>query len=172
MNLLKFEPGARRRLAIGLPIALLSILLDQASKWAILHKMPEAREGRVEVLPFIDFVVSWNRGVSFSMGTGTNYDRSIFAILAIVVSAALVLWMARGAKTLVVVALGMVAGGAVGNFIDRVRYGAVEDFIYAHAGTLAFPAVFNVADSAISVGAALMVFDSLFDRPLSHKNTP
>jgi signal peptidase II len=60
----------------------------------------------------------------------------------------------------------------VGNFIDRVRFGAVEDFIYAHAGTLAFPAVFNVADSAICVGAACMVFDSLFDRPLSHKNTP
>ncbi len=66
----------------------------------------------------------------------------------------------------------MITGGAVGNCIDRVRFGAVVAFIFAHAGTLAFPAIFNVADSAICVGAALMVFDSLFDRPLSHKNTP
>ena len=169
---MKFEPGAARRLAIGLPVAVLAILLDQLSKWAVLTHLPEAREGRVPVLPIIDFVLSWNRGVSFSMGTGTNYDRIIFAVLAVVVSAALVLWMAKGAKTLILIALGLVAGGAVGNFIDRVRYGAVEDFIYAHAGALAFPAIFNVADSAICVGAALMIFDSLFDRPLSHKNTP
>ena len=169
---MKFEPGVARRLSIGLPVAVVAIILDQLSKWAILHHLPEAREGRVPVLPIIDFVLSWNRGVSFSMGTGTDYDRYIFAILAVAVSAALVFWMARGAKTLILIALGLVAGGAVGNFIDRVRFGAVEDFIYAHAGPLAFPAIFNVADSAICVGAALMVFDSLFDRPLSHKNTP
>lgn len=169
---MKFQPGALHRLAVGLPIAVLVMLLDQLSKRLILTELPEAREGRVPVLPFLDFVVTWNHGVSFSMGTGTTYDRLIFAVLAVVVSAALVLWMARGAKPLILVALGLVAGGAVGNCIDRVRFGAVEDFIYAHAGTLAFPAVFNVADSAICVGAALMVFDSLFDRPLSHKNTP
>jgi signal peptidase II len=167
-----FEPGAVRRLAIGLPIAALVMILDQLSKHLILADLPEAQEGRVPVLPFLDFVVTWNHGVSFSMGTGTNYDRVIFAVLAVVVSIALVLWMARGAKPLILVALGLVAGGAVGNCIDRVRFGAVEDFLYAHAGALAFPAVFNVADSAICVGAALMVFDSLFDRPLSHKNTP
>lgn len=169
---MKFQPGAIRRLAVGLPIAVLVMVLDQLSKHLILAELPEAREGRVPVLPFLDFVVTWNHGVSFSMGTGTVYDRLIFAVLAVVVSAALVLWMAKGAKSLILVALGLVAGGAVGNCIDRVRFGAVEDFIYAHAGTLAFPAVFNVADSAICVGAALMVFDSLFDRPLSHKNTP
>jgi signal peptidase II len=169
---MKFEPGIARRLGLGLPILLLATVLDQLSKWLVLHYLPEAREGRVEVLPIIDFVVTWNHGVSFSMGTGTHYDRLIFAVLAVMVSAALVFWMAKGAKTLIVISLGMVAGGAVGNCIDRVRYGAVEDFIYAHAGSLGFPAVFNVADSAICVGAALMVFDSLFDRPLSHKNTP
>ena len=169
---MRFEPGAGRRLAIGLPIALVTMILDQLSKYLILTELPEAREGRVPVLPFLDFVVTWNHGVSFSMGTGTDYDRLIFALLAIIVSAALVLWMARGAKPLILVALGMIAGGAVGNCIDRVRLGAVEDFIYAHAGSLAFPAVFNLADSAICVGAACMVFDSLFDRPLSHKNTP
>jgi len=169
---MKFEPGVIRRLSIGLPILVLAAVLDQLSKWAVLHHLPEAGDGRVPVLPFLDFVVTWNHGVSFSMGTGTHYDRQFFAVLAVVVSAALVLWMAKGAKLLILISLGMIAGGAVGNCIDRVRFGAVEDFIYAHAGTLAFPAVFNVADSAICVGAALMVFDSLFDRPLSHKNTP
>jgi signal peptidase II len=169
---MSFQPGIARRLSIGLPLAALTIFLDQLSKYLVLTQLPEAQEGRVAVLPFLDFVVTWNHGVSFSMGTGTVYDRLIFAVLAVVVSLALVFWMAKGAKPLILVALGMIAGGAVGNCIDRVRLGAVEDFIYAHLGTLAFPAVFNVADSGICVGAALMVFDSLFDRPLSHKNTP
>jgi signal peptidase II len=70
------------------------------------------------------------------------------------------------------VALGLVTGGAIGNCIDRARFGAVEDFIYVHIGAFDWWPVFNVADSAICVGAAVMVFDSLFDRSLSHKNTP
>ena len=74
---MKFEPGIARRLAIGLPILVLATLLDQLSKWLVLHQLPEAREGRVEILPVIDFVVTWNHGVSFSMGTGTRYDRLI-----------------------------------------------------------------------------------------------
>jgi len=169
---MKFEPGISRRLALGLPIAALAILLDQISKWFVLNRIPEARDGRVPELPFLDFVLAWNHGVSFSMGNTLAHDRLIFGVLALAVSAGLVLWMAKGAKRIVLVALGLVAGGAVGNCIDRVRYGAVEDFLYVHIGAFDWWPVFNVADSAICIGAALMVFDSLFDRPLSHKNTP
>jgi signal peptidase II len=172
MTLLKFEPGVVRRLALGLPIALLAVFLDQLSKWYVLTQVPEAREGRVPELPFLDFVTTWNHGVSFSMGNHLAHDRLIFGALALLVSAALVLWMAKGAKPLILVGLGLVTGGALGNSIDRVRFGAVEDFLYFHVGAFDWWPVFNVADSAICVGAALMVFDSLFDRPLSHKNTP
>jgi signal peptidase II len=172
MKRLTFAPGVFRRLAIGLPIAALALFLDQLTKRLVLTELPEARDGRVPELPFLDFVVSWNHGVSFSMASHLNHDRLIFVALALIVSAALVLWMASGAKTLVLIGLGLVTGGALGNSIDRVRFGAVEDFLYFHVAAFDWWPVFNLADSAICVGAALMVFDSLFDRPVSHKNTP
>lgn len=169
---MKFEPEIGKRLALGLPVAFVTALLDQLSKWYILARVPEADGGRVPVLPFLDYTLAWNHGVSFSMGSHLAYDKLIFGALAVVVSIALVLWMAKGAKRLILIALGLVTGGAVGNCIDRVRFGAVEDFLYFHVASFDWWPVFNVADSAICVGAALMVFDSLFDRSLSHKNTP
>ncbi len=169
---MKFEPGVGRRLAIGLPVTLVAVLLDQLSKWYILAEVPEADGGRVPVLPFLDFTLAWNHGVSFSMGNHLTHDVLIFCALSVVVSIALVLWMAKGAKPSILVALGLVTGGAVGNCIDRARFGAVEDFLYFHVASFDWWPVFNVADSAICVGAAVMVFDSLFDRSLSHKNTP
>ena len=170
---MKFGPGAGRRLALGLSVALVTVLLDQLSKWYILTHVPEADGGRVPFLPFLDFTLAWNHGVSFSMGNTLAYSRLIFAALSVIVSIALVLWMARGAKPAILVALGLVTGGAVGNnCIDRVRFGAVEDFLYFHVAGFDWWPVFNVADSAICIGAAVMVFDSLFDRSLSHKNTP
>jgi signal peptidase II len=72
----------------------------------------------------------------------------------------------------VVAALGLVVGGAIGNVIDRLRYGAVVDFLYVHIGAFDWWPVFNVADSAICVAAALLIFDSLFGGHDSHKNTP
>lgn len=170
---LRCPPGAFRRLLFGLAIALVVILLDQASKKWVLNEWPEARYGRVAIAPMLDFTVNWNRGISFSMGNDLGaYDRIIFAALALLVSAGLVLWMAKGARPLVLAALGLIVGGALGNSLDRIRYGAVEDFLYVHIGAFDWWPVFNLADSMICIGAGLMIFDSLFDRSLSHKNTP
>jgi signal peptidase II len=165
--------AAGRRVGIGLTLAALVVAMDQLSKAMVLNDWPQAALQRVPVLPWLDLSLSWNRGISFSLGNQLgSYDRLLFAGLAVVVSVLLVLWMAKGASPLVLVALGLVTGGALGNAIDRLRFGAVEDFIYVHIGAFDWWPIFNGADSMICLGAGLMVVDSLFDRPLSHKNTP
>jgi len=161
-----------KRLMIGGAIAALVIGLDQWSKALVLSDWPEARQAPVPVIPTIDLAINWNHGVSFSMGNNLgDADKFIFVGLSLLVTAGLLVWMFRGVKPLVLTALGMIVGGALGNSLDRIRFGAVEDFIYFHVGSFQWP-VFNLADSAICVGAGLMIFDSLFDRKLSHKNTP
>jgi signal peptidase II len=170
---LAFAAGALKRLVVALALAALVMLLDQISKRFVIAHWPDIRYARVPVLPFIDFTMAWNRGVSFSLGSNLGaYDRVIFALLALAVCAGLLVWIAKGVRPLVLIALGMVVGGALGNSLDRLRFGAVEDFIYVHIGAFDWWPVFNLADSAICVGAGLMIFDSLFDRSLSNKNTP
>jgi signal peptidase II len=173
MNRFNAAPGAQRRLAVALALAAFVLMLDQFSKQWVLRDWPESQSAHIAVLPFIDLVLRWNHGVSFSIGDNLGpYDRLVFGALAIGVSIGLLVWIARGVKPLILVSLGFVIGGALGNGLDRLRLGAVEDFIYVHIGAFDWWPVFNVADSAICVGAALMIFDSLFDRTVSHKNTP
>jgi signal peptidase II len=168
----RFAPGAARRLGIGLAIATLVIALDQWSKQMVLARWPQSHDVPIPMVPTLDLALNWNRGVSFSIGNNLgDADRFIFVALSLVVSAGLLVWLARGVKPVVLAGLGLVIGGALGNCWDRIRFGAVEDFIYFHVGAFHWP-VFNLADSAICVGAGLMIFDSLFDRSLSHKNTP
>jgi signal peptidase II len=156
----------------GLAMALLVILLDQASKWWIVNQVfrpagiaqtPFFTAKTVTLAPFFDLVMAWNRGVSFGMfnsGAGP-WNSIVFSAFAAIVVAALIVWMRRTTSIWVATALGMVAGGAIGNAVDRLRYGAVADFLDVHAGTWHWPA-FNVADSAITVGAMLLIADSLF----------
>ncbi len=170
---LQASPGAARRVAIALILALVVMALDQASKQWVLSSYPESQSSHVVILPFLDCVLRWNRGVSFSIGDNLGeYNRVLFGLLALIVSAGLMVWILRGVKPLVLLSLGLVIGGALGNGLDRLRLGAVEDFIYVHIGAFDWWPVFNIADSAICVGAAIMIFDSLFDRTVSHKNTP
>jgi signal peptidase II len=165
--------AAGRRVSAGLLLAALVIVLDQLSKLLVLARWRYSADMRQPVLGWLDLELSWNRGVSFSIGSHLGaYDRFLFVALAVLVSAWLVRWMAKGARPLVLLALGLVVGGALGNALDRLRFGAVEDFIYVHFGSFDWWPIFNLADSSICVGAALMILDSLFDRPLSHKNTP
>ena len=158
-------------LAWGLPIAALVAVLDQLSKWKILCLMrpegvmetPFIGKGVIQALPFLDLVMAWNRGVSFGMGNNSGgWNVVVFTAVAAVVGGMLVAWMARTSNRLILVALGLVVGGAIGNVIDRVRFGAVVDFLYVHIGAFDWWPAFNVADSAICVGAGLLIFDSLF----------
>jgi signal peptidase II len=115
----------------------------------------------VAVTPFLNLVVVWNRGVSFGMfASAAALMPWLLSGLALAVVVALGFWLRRVAHPLTGVALGLIIGGALGNVIDRVRFGAVVDFLDFHALGYHWPA-FNVADSAICVGAALLLVDGL-----------
>ncbi|WP_046020149.1 signal peptidase II [Magnetospira sp. QH-2] len=151
----------RIRLIPGLSLALLVLILDQLSKWWIVERVM-APPQVIEVTSFFNLVMVWNRGVSFGLfDSGGDYSVWILSGLAMVIVMVLAVWMGRSERGGLNLLLGLIIGGAIGNVIDRFRYGAVADFLDVHMGGLHWPA-FNVADSAITVGAILLVADSLF----------
>ncbi len=137
---------------------------DQASKYWILYGLDLPSLRQVEVLPVLNFTMVWNQGVTFGLlnGLGT-WSHFILAGFALAVVAGLCVWLRRAETTLAAISIGGIAGGAVGNVLDRLRYGAVVDFIHAHLGEWSWY-VFNVADAAIVCGVAALVLESQFRR--------
>ena len=155
-------------LRAGLFLAILVLFLDQVSKLAILEWVQPQAAG-ISITGFLAIVLVWNRGMSFGMfNTGDPIVPWILGAVAVVVAIGLVWWLARARHWLVIAGLGLVLGGAVGNLIDRLIYGAVVDFVLLHAGAWHFPA-FNVADSAITLGVIALLWDSLFTKAESPK---
>ncbi|HJO97621.1 MAG: signal peptidase II [Rhodospirillales bacterium] len=154
---------------VGIAAATLVVALDQASKWWMLdHVMRPPRV--IELTGFFNLVMGWNRGVSFGLfNTSTPYNAWVLSALALIIVAVLAVWLGRTRSPLLAAAIGLIIGGALGNVIDRVRFGAVFDFLDIHAAGFHWPA-FNVADSAITVGAVMLVVDSLFARPENYKH--
>ena len=147
---------------LGLLVAALVLLLDQVSKWWILNGLLLPERGSVELLPVLNLTMVWNQGVTFGLfHQDTAAGPWILAAISLAVVIALFLWLRRAERPLVAAALGAIAGGAIGNVIDRVRFGAVVDFIHAHAFGWSWY-VFNVADSAIVCGVAALMLDGLF----------
>jgi signal peptidase II len=144
-------------------IAAFVVLADQANKWAIVRWVP--LYGNVPINDFINLTHQRNTGAAFSFLAGAGgWQRWFFVVLATIVSAVLAVWIWRiraQAQLLLSAGLTLVLGGAMGNLIDRIRLGYVTDFIQVWFGNWAFPS-FNIADSAITVGAALLIIDSLF----------
>jgi signal peptidase II len=142
-------------------LAVSIVALDQVSKhWVVdIFRLPE--RGTVDVAGPFHLTFVQNVGVSFGFfGDGAEWSRWGLSAFSLVVAIALAIWARRIERPLVAVSVGLVMGGAVGNLIDRVRFGWVVDFVDFQA--LRFPWVFNLADSAISVGVALLVLESLF----------
>ncbi len=149
----------------GLGLAACVVLIDQATKAYFLALLGEAGGRAIEVTPFFNLVAVWNYGVSFGLfNTGSPGAAWVLAALALGVVGALGLWLRRAEGRAVAAALGLVIGGAIGNVIDRLRFGAVFDFLDVHARGWHWPA-FNVADSAIFLGVAVLVIDALFAGP-------
>ena len=136
------------------------IVLDQLSKWVVLNTL-SLGDTRY-VAPFWNWVLTFNPGAAFSfLADQPGRQRWFFTVLAIVVSAWLALEIRRNAsQRLLSLSMALIMGGALGNVVDRVRFGAVVDFIQWHVAGYYWPA-FNVADSAITVGAVLLVFSQL-----------
>ena len=170
--------GVGRERLIGLPMtplragilaAVVTLVADQASKLWLLNGFELARRGVVKVMPFFDLVLAWNIGISFGWLQNDGQAAQL-ALMAVKVAAviALAIWMARSQTRLATVALGLIIGGAIGNGIDRLAYGAVVDFALFHieiGGNTYNWYVFNLADVAIVAGVAALLYDSFLGVP-------
>jgi signal peptidase II len=156
-----------------LPVTVAVIALDQGVKlWIVAHL---ALYGTLRLLPVLDITLTYNRGAAFSfLAAASGWQKWLFAGLAMVVAAGIVHWLRRlngRAQWLLCLSLTLIMGGALGNLIDRLRIGHVVDFIIAHWHNVYFPWAFNVADSAITVGATLLLIDAWLESRGPKKET-
>jgi signal peptidase II len=151
-------------------LSFLVVLLDQATKALVIGTVK--LQDSIALLPILDVVYLENTGAAFSiLAQAAGWQRWFFTALAVAVSLALMIWLRKiGAdQTILAIGLALVLGGALGNVIDRVMHGYVVDFIYFHWRTRYFPA-FNIADTAISIGAACLLIDAF--RESGHDKRP
>ena len=145
--------------------ALLALLIDQASKQWLLFHYDIASKQPVRVTAFLDIVLAWNRGISYSLfTTDSDRGREILLGVTLAATASLAIWLWRSRSLVTVLALGLLIGGALGNAYDRFAYGAVADFIWFHAGTFSWY-IFNGADVAIVCGVMVLIYGSFLARP-------
>jgi signal peptidase II len=151
---------------LGLIAAAIAGAVDQAVKLWLLFGFDLANRGIVRLLPFLDFVLTWNTGISYGLfPQDGDLGRSILLALKFAAVVVLWIWLARAESRLTALSLGLIIGGAVGNAIDRLAYGAVMDFVLFHIRTPSFNFtwyVFNLADAAIVAGVAGLLYESLF----------
>ena len=157
----KADTGIRRYIA-WISVSILIIAADQATKWAIIEWVP--LYGKVPINFFVNVTHQQNQGAAFSfLADQSGWQRWFFVVLATAVSGVMIAWLWRirqEGPILLMAGLSFVLGGAIGNLIDRAMLGYVTDFIQVWFGSWAFPS-FNVADSAITVGAVLLIIDAL-----------
>lgn len=140
-------------------IILLTLILDQITKAYILARI---ETGAIEALPFMNLVLVWNRGISFGLfNHGDPLPPILFVIISLAITAGFAIWLWRTQDRFLATGLALVIGGALGNVIDRLRFGAVIDFLDFHVAGWHWPA-FNIADSAVCIGIAIVLFDGLF----------
>ncbi len=150
---------------VGLGAALITGVIDQATKLWLLYQFDLESRARVAVTPFIDLVVTWNTGISYGLlrqeGAVGAWALLTFKVAAV---AFLWIWLARASSRLTALALGLIIGGAVGNAIDRLHWRGVMDFVIFHIHTASWTFhwyVFNLADLAIVAGVVGLLYDSL-----------
>ncbi len=149
-----------RRSVIGLYTLVIVCVADQITKWLILDRLSDVNQ-TIPVTKFLNFVLVWNKGVTFGILNQTKpYMPYVLIGIAVIVLILLARWLWRTSSTAVALALGAVMGGALGNVIDRLRYGAVVDFIDFYYRNTHWYA-FNIADAAIFTGVALLLIDGM-----------
>ena len=158
------QHARRTFVAAGLIAAVVTVALDQASKLWLLSGFDIASRGAVHLTPFFDLVLTWNKGISYGWFQTTSASGEMI-LLGVKIAAVigLLIWLTRVQSALAAVGLGLIIGGAVGNAIDRLTYGAVMDFALFHieiAGKNRDWYVFNLADVAIVAGVVGLLYDS------------
>jgi signal peptidase II len=146
---------------LGFLVAAATLAADQATKLALLFAYDLPLREPLVLTPFLELIVVWNRGISYGLlWQDTELGRWLLLAVAIGAALALSLWMMRTPSRFLAVALALIVGGAIGNAIDRIAYGAVFDFVHVHVGSFSWY-VFNVADAAIVAGVIGLIYDSL-----------
>jgi signal peptidase II len=175
-------PGVGKYFLLGLAVIAAIILADQYTKWLVINTMVSAENHAgsgffdwfltqkkieffineretfktVALTPFLNFVMVWNQGISFGMlDTNSPHMPMVFISISVMASLLMMIWIALSTQGISAFSLMLIAGGALANVMDRVRFGAVADFIDVHAGEYHWPA-FNLADSCIVLGAGIM----------------
>ena len=148
-------------------------LLDQLSKYLVVHTLDLAKVGRIEVFPpFLVFRMAWNTGVNFGLLSGADM-RWVLIAVAVVITAAVLIWVRReGGNRWAQIGAGLLAGGALGNVVDRLVYGAVADFLNMSCCGIDNPFAFNLADAGIFLGAVLLVIFGGKDESRQGHKTP
>ncbi len=149
---------------------LILVALDQLSKTYLISYLKTKPNFILEVLPFLDFVYAWNYGISFGLFKQYyQYSNYVLLVLNSFIVIYLINMLVKSGSKLSIYGLNLIIGGAIGNLADRIIRGAVFDFIYFNYQEFYFPA-FNLADSFISIGAALFIYDHFFcKKPLAQK---
>jgi len=152
----------------GLLVAIVTLIADQLSKYIIIKTLREAGNF-IEVLPFFHLNLQFNTGISFSMfNSGAAATIVALVVVELIITGVLVWWMWRANRLWLQIGSGLIIGGALGNVIDRATTGAVTDFLLFHWREWYFP-FFNLADTAITIGAAMWLLDALFQ---GHHDAP
>lgn len=146
----------------GLVFAFGWFVLDQTTKRCILEEVVSSH-GAIHITPFFNLVLGWNRGISFGMLGAHDLPPWILALFSGSIAAGLIIWLLRTRDRLVATGLALIIGGALGNALDRLRHGAVADFLDFHLADWHWPA-FNMADVGVVCGAALLITDSFIRR--------
>jgi signal peptidase II len=153
-------PATAYMIAVGI------LMADQASKRYVIEAMQLPSLGSIQLFGPLHFTMVWNRGVSFGLFQAeADLMRWVLAAFSAIVALLLIFWARKQTRLLTLTAIGLVVGGAIGNLIDRIKYGAVADFV--DLSRLFFPWVFNLADSAITIGVILLLIDSVRSEKLS-----
>ena len=152
---------------LGLAVASVIVIADQIIKWWAIGLLADQPYG-IEVLPFFNLILVWNQGISFGIFGGGLLPPWLLGAVAIAVALALVIWLRQAESRLLAATIGLVIGGALGNVVDRFRFGAVADFLDFHWAGYHWPA-FNLADAAISVGVVILILDALLIGDERHK---
>jgi signal peptidase II len=147
-------------------VALAAAAIDQASKLWLLFVIDLGGRGAIRLAPFLDLVLAWNTGISYGLFRQEGpLGQWALLVLKLIAAALLWIWLARASSRLTALSLGLIIGGAVGNAIDRLAYGAVADFVLFHITTESFSFqwyIFNLADVAIVAGVVGLLYDTLF----------
>jgi len=139
--------------------AALVFVLDQVTKWYVVHYLELDRRLALDVLPpFLNLRMTWNEGINFGLFAGGGGTRWVLIAIAFAICGLVLWWMREGQSRLALICAGVLVGGAMGNVVDRVIYGAVADFLNMSCCGFVNPYAFNVADIAVFIGALGLVF--------------